>query len=283
MEMRFVLHSVGVLAPGLSSLSELLALYCTRQTGAPPALELPSPAMLPANERRRASQVVRLVLACAQQALGTSPYAADQLRSVFASDEGTGEVCQQMLEALVNTGQMSPLLFHNSVHNAPSGYLSIAYQNHQPAVSVSMGSESFAGGLLCAVSEACTSGQPVLFMAYDAPLPEPMRSLLPIDQATASAWIITSGTQSEGTQAALQSPAQAPTETLVGQFVLSLYQGGESPGQAPPTWLPAAWRANSSAQAFSVLALLADGRGSCEFPLGAQRLRVALVDRAAAC
>ena len=85
---------------------------------------------------------------------------------------------------------MSPLLFHNSVHNAPAGYFSIAYQNHLPAVSVSMGCESFAAGLLCAVSEACTSRQPVLFLAYDAPLPEPMRALLPIEQATASAWII---------------------------------------------------------------------------------------------
>ena len=278
MELRFLLHSVGVLAPGVSSLSELLALYRTRQPGVAPALVLPSPAMLPANERRRASQVVRLVLACAQQAFATSRYAADQLRSVFASDEGTGEVCQQMLEALVSTGQVSPLLFHNSVHNAPSGYFSIAYQNHQPAVSVSMGCESFAGGLLCAVSEACTSAQPVLFLAYDAPLPEPMRSLLPIEQATASAWIISSDEGTGGIDAA----AGVPDRTPLGCFELSLHATGACGDQAP-TWLPAAWSANSSARSFDVLALLADGHGSREFPLGAQRLRVALVDRGAAC
>jgi hypothetical protein len=79
MALRFWLWSAGVLAPGVSSLSELLALYRLRQPGVAPALVLPSPVMLPANERRRASQVVRLVLACAQQALSTSPYAADEL------------------------------------------------------------------------------------------------------------------------------------------------------------------------------------------------------------
>ena len=110
--------------------------------------------MLPANERRRASQAVRLALACIEQALQASPFPVETLRSVFATDEGTGEVCQQMLEALATTRQVSPLLFPNSVHNAPSGYFSIAWRNRQPATVVSLGLESFASGLLCAVTEA---------------------------------------------------------------------------------------------------------------------------------
>jgi hypothetical protein len=278
MTLGFVLHSAGVLAPGVSSLAELLALRVNMRPEVTEALVLPSPAVLPANERRRASQVVRLVLACAAQALATGRYAADELRCVFASDEGTGEVCQLMLEALVTSGQVSPLLFHNSVHNAPAGYFSIAYQNHLPAVSVSMGSESFAAGLLCAVSEACTSAQPVLFVVYDAPLPEPMRALLPIGQATASAWIIESAPETGGDHSTVQPPAQVP----LGRFELSLHGDGDC-GKPAPSWLPSAWAANSSARSFEVLALLAYGRGSCEFPLGAQRLRVALLDGGAAC
>jgi hypothetical protein len=84
------------------------------------------------------------------------------LRSVFATDEGTGEVCQQMLEALATTRQLSPLLFTNSVHNAPSGYFSIAgATSSRPPWSAS-GLESFACGLLCAVTDAIASRQPVL-------------------------------------------------------------------------------------------------------------------------
>jgi len=180
-----------------------------------------------------------------------------------------------MLEALSTTRQVSPLLFHNSVHNAPSGYFSIAYQNRQPAVSVSMGSESFASGLLCAVSEACNSGQPVLFLAYDPALPEPIRSLLPIERASATAWIIASGATNDDSHTTAQTP--------LGSFEVSLNPPGANRDQAPPKWLPVSWSANSSARSFEVLALLANGRGSCEFALGAQRLCVTLVDRATAC
>jgi hypothetical protein len=279
MPLRFVLYSVGVLAPGVGSLAELLTLFRTGKSGFPESVALPTPTMLPANERRRASEVARLVLACAEQAMLTSPYPPDQLRCVFASDEGTGEVCQQMLEALATTRQVSPLLFHNSVHNAPSGYFSIAYQNRQPAVSVSMGCESFAGGLLCAVSEAVTSGQPVLFLAYDPPLPEPMCSLLPIRQATATAWIIASNGSDEGARTDQHYCAQP----ALASFELGLHHAGTTPDLAPPKWLPDSWAANSSAQSFAVLALLADGHGSCEFVLGAQRLCVTVVDAAMRC
>lgn len=279
MPLRFVLYSAGVLAPGVSSLAELLTLFRTGKSSFSESLALPTPTMLPANERRRASEAARLVLACAEQAMLTSPYPPDQLRCVFTSDEGSGEVCQQMLEALATTRQVSPLLFHNSVHNAPSGYFSIAYQNRQSAVSVSMGCESFASGLLCAVSEAATSGQPVLFSAYDLPLPEPMRSLLPIQQATATAWIIASSGRFDGTRTNEHYCAQP----ALASFDLSLRHAGASPDQAPPKWLPDSWAANSSAQSFAVLALLADGHGSCEFALGAQRLCVTVVDAGMPC
>jgi len=229
--------------------------------------ELPSPKALPANERRRASQVVRLSLACAEQALQDSPFAVDELRTVFASDEGTGEVCQQMLQALATTRQISPLVFHNSVHNAPSGYLSIGYQNRQSALSVSLGKDSFASGLLCAVSEAQTTGQPVLFLAYDAPMPEPMRSLLPIEHATATAWIISSSSDA------------GAARPVLGSFEISLHDAVGDASAALPSWLPRAWADNSSAQGFVALALLAHDRAACDMPMGSQRLRIECVAR----
>ena len=273
MALHFKLYAVGVLAPGIDSLSDLLALRRAGHRSATAALELPSPQALPANERRRASQVVRLTLACAEQALQTSPFAVAALRMVFASDEGTGEVCQQMLETLATSRQISPLLFHNSVHNAPSGYFSIGYQNRQSATSVSLGQESFASGLLCAASEAYTSAQPVLLLAYDPSMTEPMRALLPVVQATATAWIIASGCEPASGQAALAS------------FELSLHAAASLAAPALPAWLPAAWRANSSAQGLVALALLDDTQEErvCELRLGAQVLRIERVNALATC
>jgi hypothetical protein len=268
MTLRFALHAAGVLAPGITSLAELFAWRRGGSDPAAAALVLPSPEMLPANERRRASQVVRLTLACAELTLRGSPFAADSLRLVFASDEGTGEVCQQMLESLATTRQVSPLLFHNSVHNAPSGYLTIGQQNRQPATSVSLGAESFAAGLLCAATEAITSGDNVLLLAYDPVMTTPMDELLPVTHACASGWII-------------RADNRATMPGALATFELDLQPiepGWSEPALAPP----APWSRNGSAAGLAALALLDDPapRPSIELRLGMNRLRVTRLELA---
>lgn len=258
--LAFNLHAAAVLAPGLGSLEQLLAACRAGQAPEAAPLQLPSPAMLPPHERRRASQVVRLVLACVEQALAAGPFQPQDLRSVFATDEGTGEVCQQMLESLVTTRQVSPLLFPNSVHNAPSGYFSIAWQNRQPATVVSLGLESFASGLLCAVTEAAACGQPTLLVAYDPAMTSPFDELLPVTEPTATAWIISSRS----------SVAAVP---VLGCFTLTL-ESVAGQAQSPlPSWLPPRWAGHSSARALAALGLLESQAGTpCRLTLGGQML-----------
>ena len=258
--LAFNLHAAGVLAPGLASLAQLRSVCRGATLYAAQPLQLPTPSMLPNHERRRASQVVRLVLACIAQALETSPFPADSLRSVFATDEGTGEVCQQMLETLATTRQVSPLLFPNSVHNAPSGYFSIAWRNRQSATVISMGLESFASGLLCAVTEASAARQPVLLVVYDPAMTSPLNELLPVNDATATAWVISCGQPDEAVP-------------RLGSFALTLAPAGiQAPSPLPP-WLPAAWSGHSSARALTALGLLEAGpEAECRLSLGAQLL-----------
>ena len=273
MTLQFDIHAAGALAPGVGSLADLLALRRGEFVMTNTATALPSPQSLPANERRRASQVVRLTMACAEQVLRVSPFPVDSLRLVFASDEGTGEVCQQMLETLATTRQVSPLLFHNSVHNAPSGYFSIAYQSRQPATSVSLGKQSFAGGLLCAVSEALSSHQPVLLLCYDPAMTDPMHALLPVSSATACAWIITAG------------DGNVISTLALARFALTLRPADNDEDDLLPSWLPLAWTANSSALGLAALGLLDDkgAPGACDLRLGAQRMRLERLDGATAC
>jgi hypothetical protein len=214
---------------------------------------LPSPAMLPPQERRRSSPAVRLVLACIDQVLREWPLPAEALHSVFATDEGTGEVCQQMLDALATTRQVSPLLFANSVLNAPSGYFSIAWRNRQPSNVVSLGLESFASGLLCAVADARASGQPVLLVACDPPMTPPLDELLPVREGTANAWIISA-----------RPLAGAPP--ALASFTLAMAEPSGSQASALPAWMPAAWNAHSSARGLAALGLLGQ-EGDAEFRL----------------
>lgn len=226
----------------------------------PAPLLVPSPAMLPTNERRRASPAVRLVLACVAQALNDSPFSGESLRSVFATDEGTGEVCQQMLEALATTRQVSPLLFPNSVQNAPSGYFSIAWRNRQPATVISLGLESFASGLLCAVTEAAACRQPVLLAVYDPAMSSPLDELLAVAQSTATAWVISCGTP-DG------------TVPVLGAFTAALEPAQATDPTELASWLPASWASHSSARALAALGLLDAGPDTAlRLSLGGQML-----------
>lgn len=254
---EFHLHAAGALAPGIESLTQLRAVA----SGAAPylcaPLPLAAPAMLPPQERRRASQAVRLVLACVDQALQSSPFPAESLRSVFASDEGTGEVCQQMLEALATTRQVSPLLFSNSVLSAPSGYVSIAWRSRAPATVVSLGLESFASGLMCAVTEARACQVPVLLVVYDPPMTAPLDELLPVRDAIASAWIIACG------------ECIAPT---LGSLEITLGPALQD-ACALPSWMPPQWAHQASARGLAALSLLdADVGTALRLRMGAQML-----------
>ena len=265
--LHFHLHAASVLAPGVTSLAQLRSICRDNQ---PPlsaeALQLPSPEMLPANERRRASQVVRLTQACIQQVLKDCPFPVESLRSVFATDEGTGEVCQQVLQAVTTTRQVSPLMFSNSVQNAPSGYFSISWRNRQSSTVVSLGLESFASGLLCAVTEAMACKQPVLLVAYDPAMTAPMDELLSIREATATAWVISSGVKSDCTP-------------VLASFALELEHIGSHSPTAWPTWLPTKWATHSSASALAALGLLeAPTETTYRMTFGAQLLCLRRLD-----
>lgn len=208
--------------------------------------------------------MVRLVLACIDQVLQSSPFPADALRSVFATDEGTGEVCQQMLEAVSGTRQVSPLVFPNSVHNAPSGYFSIAWRNRRAATVVSLGLDSFAGGLVCAVTEAASTAQPVLLVTYDPAMKAPTDEWLPVGESTATTWILTVPTD------AVDAPAPA-----LGGFELHLGPAGAEEPSPLPDWLPTRWAGHSSARALAALGLLEAAPDTvCRFAFGRQLLRL---------
>jgi hypothetical protein len=245
----FHLHAASVLAPGIGSLADFR--NACRQ-GLPPTtaapLQLTAPDMLPANERRRASQVVRLVLGCIGQVLAADAVEATRLRAVFATDEGTGEVCQQMLQALTGNVPVSPLLFANSVLNAPSGYFSIGWKCREPATVLSAGSESFGVGLLCAASEAQLFNQRVLLVCYDPMMTAPLDEVIPILHPIGTAWLI--------------SDARTPAPEALATFRLRLDPGG-SPATSPgPDWLPTAWRTQAAAVGLAALALIEQGTGA---------------------
>ncbi len=210
--------------------------------------------MLAAVERRRTSLVVRLALAAASAAIEESGFAAGEVDTVFASSNGDGAVVGAILDALATPGgDVSPTQFHNSVHNAAAGYWGIGAHSMRPSISLGCHRDSVPMGLLHAAAQAMAHGTPVLFCAYDAPLPEPLAPLHPTGFPFAMACVLH----------AQPWPGSSARLTL-----------RHEPGATREPPEPSPWQAledaNPAARAMPLLAAIASG-GACS-------LRMPLLD-----
>jgi hypothetical protein len=166
------IHAVGIAAPGLQGWTQARTVLA----GAQPWEDLPETAqvsqLLPPNERRRAPPGVRQAFRAAEDARAASCLDFSRLASVFASSDADLTVMDRINRALAEPVRaVSPTDFHNSVHNAASGYWSIAAACRQPATAVGGYDGSFAMGLLEAAALALGDGLDVLLVAFDVPPP----------------------------------------------------------------------------------------------------------------
>lgn len=171
------IERVALLGPGLASWEAGRAVLSGAAPYASAPTVLPPPDLLPANERRRSGQAVRIALA-----VGGRPSAP--MAAVFASSTADGDNCHAICEQLAGADRLiSPTRFHNSVHNAAAGYWSIATRDMSASTSLCAYDGSFAAGLLEACALVRASSAPVLLVAYDATYPEPLRAKRPVPDA----------------------------------------------------------------------------------------------------
>ena len=133
----------------------------------PPA-QRPSPALLGANERRRAPDSVLVALEVAAAAVAMAAQDAATLASVFTSAHGDLGIVDALCSTLAsNPKLLSPTRFHHSVHNAASGYWAMATGCRAASSAVSGYEASFAVGLLEAATQAHSDGTAVLLVGFD--------------------------------------------------------------------------------------------------------------------
>ncbi len=197
------LQGIGIYGPGLSGWSQTADVLAGRAPLQLAPLQLPPIEALPAAERRRAGLPIKLAFATGFEAIAQAGAEAATLRTVFSSSAADGDNCHAILETLATPDRaVSPTRFHNSVHNAPSGYWSIATACRAPSTSLCAYDGSFAAGLLEAATQAIQAGRPCLLLAYDTPYPEPLARLRPITHALGVALLL-SPRPTAGTQATL--------------------------------------------------------------------------------
>jgi hypothetical protein len=235
--MQCWVSAVGAVGPGLEQWAQLAQVLCGEAAYAPGETRLPKLDMLPPVERRRTGLPVKLALAAGAQALAAASVAADRVASVFTSSGGDGEVLHDICAMLAaGDHQISPTKFHNSVHNAPSGYWSIATQSRRASTSLCGYDWSFAAGLLEAVAQTVLDHERVLLVSYDAPYPEPLSTTRPIDGALGIALLLARerGPGTLGRLALTVSPSAQCPPTRLADPGLEALRIGNPTGRSLP-------------------------------------------------
>ena len=241
--MQVCIQSVGLVGPGLDGWACARSIFA----GQDPYRLKPTPQLIPdilaSTERRRSSDVARLAIAAAQEALRSSGLAGDQVATVFASSDGDGRITDQICAALARfEREISPTSFHNSVHNAPAGYWSIATGSQLASTNVCAYDLSFAAGLLEAAAQTIVEHQPVMLIASDLPFPVPLHVFRPVEHSFAAAILMT--------------PSAAKTSLMRWDIGFE----PSRPATSYPEELPRSLYSNPAARCLPLLATLARGK-----------------------
>ena len=177
-----------------------------RGDGAPadPPAKRPSPQLLAPAERRRAPDTVALALEVAGAAVAAAGRNPADLPCVFASAHGDLGINDYMCGTLaVDPLLLSPIKFHNSVHNAAVGYWTIGTGCMAASNSLAAYESSFASGLLEAAAQCAADQRAVLLAGYDMPAVGALASVTTSREMLAVALVI-SPTRSARTVASFE-------------------------------------------------------------------------------
>ena len=162
------IDGIALWTPRLPGWELARAVFRGESEAPPQAAPRPAPTLLAPTERRRAPDTVAIALEVASRACEAAGRDPATLASVFASTHGDLAINDYMCETLAQSpAQLSPTRFHNSVHNAASGYWTIGNGCNAPTVALAAFTYTFATGLLEAATQVACEGQPVLLVAYD--------------------------------------------------------------------------------------------------------------------
>ena len=242
-QLQVHVQGVGVYGPGLSGWQQAAEVLAGRLPFGMTPISLPPAEALPPAERRRAGVSIKLAFAAGFDAIRQAGADPARLRSVFTSTGGDCDNCHAILETLASADRaVSPTRFHNSVHNAPSGYWGIATACRATSTSLCAYDGSFAAGLLEAAAQAVSAGEPCLLLAYDSPYPEPLGSVRGIPYPFGVGLVL--------------SPA--PVAAHAATLRLSL--GRQEPSRLPDPALEAMRHSVPAARCLPLLQHLAQGR-----------------------
>ncbi len=191
------IESAGICAPGIQDWDEFLkCVQDTMNNGVSIDLNkptvIPAATILPPNERRRTTKTIKLALHCMQQILPSGETTNIPMASVFASCSGDMDLVQSICMALsTDEKAVSPIQFHNSVHNAAAGYWSIGSEWMQETTSISAANGTFVAAMLESASQIHENNQKIALCCYDISSQPPLDLKRPVKYDFGCAFVLT--------------------------------------------------------------------------------------------
>jgi hypothetical protein len=176
--MRVYVEGIGLIGPGLPGWQASAPMLSGRVPYVFEPLVVAPSKLLPPAERRRAGLPIKLGMAVGEEAFAHAGRDAGVTATVFTSSSGDGENVHSICEALATPERLiSPTRFHNSVHNAPAGYWSIATHSREASTSIACHDASFTAGFLDAAAQVVVENAAVALISHDQPYMEPLNAL----------------------------------------------------------------------------------------------------------
>jgi hypothetical protein len=146
--------------------------WCRGETH--PDADAPAAASLDGPIRRRATRQTRMAIEALYQAVKSAGFDPATTPTVWATAHGEHSTAIKLLKMMHRgSGRLSPTHFHNSVHNTPSGYASIAAHNQSLSTTVTGGREIVGAALLEAFAILETTAPEVVLVLSDEALQSP--------------------------------------------------------------------------------------------------------------
>jgi hypothetical protein len=151
----------------------------------------PQAELIAARDRRRAPQFVKMAVEVMDQACRMADIDRSTVATVFGSSLGDVQVTDYMCRTVATDPRsLSPTRFHNSVHNACTGYWSIATGSNTPANAVSAHDHSPAIALLEGAVQAIEESIPVVVAFQEIAAPPTFEPIFPARQPLAVALLL---------------------------------------------------------------------------------------------
>ena len=195
--MRLAVTGTGVWGHGLMGMDSVSSCLAGAELDAS-RFSAPRPEAIPTRERRRAGVMINLAVQVAHEACERAGVDKQRVPSVFASAMSDTAVTDYMCAKLSTPEKLlSPTRFHNSVHNAASGYWTISAANRAPSTFVGGFDRTPGAALLEAASQAVAFGGPVLLVCYDIAVGAPFDALIEVPETLAVALVLAPAVQGQ--------------------------------------------------------------------------------------